>query len=129
RSPWPAWLVAAIVVAVVTTRRMPGLLSGPIAGARSPSPGASAGPSISTEPSFGRPSPSPQPTFASYAVRVGDSLTSIARTFSTTPRSIAWWNRGTYPALDPTSETYDPNRIEPGRTLVLIPGPTVAAVS
>jgi hypothetical protein len=58
-------------------------------------------------------------------VRVGDSLTSIARTFSTTPRSIAWWNRGPYPTLDPTSELYDPNRIEPGWTLVLIPGGTV----
>jgi peptidoglycan/xylan/chitin deacetylase (PgdA/CDA1 family) len=128
-SPWVAWLVAAIVVAVVTLRVMPGLLSGPTGGAASPSPGSSPSPAVSIEPTFGRPSPSPQPTFASYVVRVGDSLTSIARTFSTTPRSIAWWNRGTYPSLDPTSEIYDPNRIEPGWTLVFIPGATVDEAS
>ena len=127
-SPWLVWLVAAIVVAVVTVRLMPGLLDGP-AGPASPSPGSSLSPSISIEPTFGRPSPSPQPTFTSYVVRVGDSLTSIAGTFSTTPRSIAWWNRGAYPTLDPTSEVYDPNRIEPGWTLVLIPGKTVDEAS
>jgi hypothetical protein len=88
-------------------------------------PASSLGPSISVEPTFVRPSPRPQPTFTSYVVRVGDSLTSIARAFSTTPRSIAWWNRGTYPTLDPTSGIYDPNRIEPGWILVLIPGTTV----
>ncbi|HYN68797.1 MAG TPA: polysaccharide deacetylase family protein [Candidatus Eisenbacteria bacterium] len=125
-SPWLAWLLAAVVVAIVTVQLLPGLLNIPGGGPTPvPSPGASAGPSISTEPSFGRPTASPQPTFSSYVVRVGDSLTSIARAFSTTPRSIAWWNRGTYPTLDPTSEVYDPNRIEPGWTLVLIPGVTV----
>ena len=53
------------------------------------------------------------------------SLSSIARAFQTTPRSLAWWNRGTYPTLDPESEAYAPNHIEPGWTLVLIPGVTV----
>ena len=127
-SPWLAWLAAAIVVGVVTVRLMPDLLKEP-AGGPSQSPAVSLSPSSSVEATFGRPSPSPQPTFTSYVVRVGDSLTSIAGTFSTTPRSIAWWNRGAYPTLDPTSEVYDPNRIEPGWTLVLIPGRTVDEAS
>ena len=58
----------------------------------------------------------------SYVVRPGDTLTSIARNFRTSPRSLAWWNRGTYPTLDPESEAYVPNHIEPGWTLTLIPG-------
>src|SRR5512146_3149399 len=35
-------------------------------------------------PSFARPTPSPQPTFSSYVVHRGDTLTSIATTFHTT---------------------------------------------
>ena len=73
-------------------------------------------------PSFIRPTPTPLPTFATYVVRPGDSLSSIARTFATTPRSLAWWNRGTYPNLDPQSAAYDPNHVEPGWVLSLIPG-------
>jgi peptidoglycan/xylan/chitin deacetylase (PgdA/CDA1 family) len=45
------------------------------------------------------------------------------------PRSIAWWNRGTYPTLDPQSENYQPDRIEPGWRLVLIPGAVVDEAS
>jgi peptidoglycan/xylan/chitin deacetylase (PgdA/CDA1 family) len=55
----------------------------------------------------------------------GDTLSSIARTFDTTARSIAYWNRGTYPDLDPESETYRPNLIKIGWTLLLIPGAVV----
>lgn len=86
-----------------------------------PSPSEVASPS----PSFVRPTPTPGPTFASYLVKPGDSLSSIARAFGTTPRSVAWWNRGTYPTLNPESETYAPNHIEPGWTLLLIPGVVV----
>jgi spore germination protein YaaH len=56
-----------------------------------------------------------------YTVRPGDTLTSIARTFQTTARSIAFWNRGTHPSLDPDSPDYAPNRIEAGWVLLLIP--------
>jgi hypothetical protein len=83
----------------------------------SPSPG---GPT--PVPSFVRPTPTPMPTFLVYVVAKGDSLNSIAHRFSTTARSIAFWNRATYPSLDPDSETYAPNRIRVGWTLVLIPG-------
>jgi peptidoglycan/xylan/chitin deacetylase (PgdA/CDA1 family) len=61
----------------------------------------------------------------SYTVRAGDSLNSIADDFATTARSIAWWNRGTYPNLDPQSAGYEPDHIEPGWVLVVIPGVTV----
>jgi hypothetical protein len=88
-----------------------------------PSPVASS-PTVTPSPlrTFIRPTPTPLPTFATYVVRPGDSLSSIARTFATTPRSLAWWNRGTYPNLDPQSAAYNPNHVEPGWVLTLIPG-------
>lgn len=90
--------------------------------APSPSPSPSPTELPSPSPPFVRPTPTPGPTFTTYVVKPGDSLTSIARRFATTPRSLAWWNRGTYPTLDPESEAYAPNHIEPGWTLVLMPG-------
>ena len=83
------------------------------------SPPASVGPNAS--PSFVRPTPNPSPTFLVYEVKAGDTLTSVARLFGTTARSIAYWNRATYPSLDPDSPTYEPNRIVVGWTLQLIP--------
>jgi peptidoglycan/xylan/chitin deacetylase (PgdA/CDA1 family) len=52
----------------------------------------------------------------------GDTLPAIAGRFGTTARSIAYWNRVTHPSLDPESPTYEPDRIEIGWTLGLIPG-------
>ncbi|MBI3748980.1 MAG: LysM peptidoglycan-binding domain-containing protein [Chloroflexi bacterium] len=72
-------------------------------------------------PSFARPTPLPAPTFLAYAVRAGDTLTSIAREFRTTPRSIAFWSRGEHPSLDPESAAYQPDRLEVGWILRLIP--------
>jgi hypothetical protein len=77
------------------------------------------------EPTFLRPTPSPEPTFVAYTVQVGDSLNSIATRYQTTARSIAWWNRGRYPSLDPESPAYKPNRIELGWVLVVLPGQVV----
>jgi peptidoglycan/xylan/chitin deacetylase (PgdA/CDA1 family) len=79
-------------------------------------------PSASVAPTFVRPTPTPQPTFLSYLVQPGDSLNSIARQFGTTARSIAFWNRETYPSLDPLSEGYEPDRIDVGWRLALLPG-------
>ena len=84
-----------------------------------------ASPSGSILPTFTRPTPTPLPTFIAYVVKAGDSLNTIAHQYNTTARSIAWWNRGTYPSLDPESAGYTPGHIEPGWTLVLIPGVTV----
>ncbi len=72
-------------------------------------------------PSFVRPTPGPAPTFLAYTVRSQDTLTSIARAFHTTPRSIAFWSRGEHPSLDPESAAYQPDRLEVGWILLLIP--------
>lgn len=76
-------------------------------------------------PSFVRPTPLPAPTFLTYTVKSGDTLTSIARVFRTTPRSIAFWSRGDHPSLDPESAAYEPNRLEVGWILLLIPDAVV----
>ncbi len=85
---------------------------------------AAPAPSVSTaspSPSFIRPPPNPSPTFLVHVVKTGETLTSIARLFGTTPRSIAYWNRARYPSLDPDSPAYEPDRIEVGWSLQLIP--------
>ncbi|HYM82710.1 MAG TPA: polysaccharide deacetylase family protein [Candidatus Dormibacteraeota bacterium] len=69
--------------------------------------------------------PRPSPTPVAYLVRTGDTLTSIARAFDTTARSIAFWNRDTYPSLDPQSAGYAPDRIAVGWTLRIWPGQVV----
>jgi hypothetical protein len=73
-------------------------------------------------PSFVRPTATPMPTFFVYTVVAGDNLTTIAHRFATTARSIAFWNRATYPSLDPESSGYAPNRLKIGWQLNLIPG-------
>lgn len=76
-------------------------------------------------PSFVRPTPTPQPTFFAYLVVSGDSLGSIAKRFKTSGRSIAYWNRATYPSLDPDSASYRPNYLKVGWVLMLIPNTEV----
>lgn len=86
------------------------------------SPAPSAAPTGPTpSPSFVRPTPTPMPTFMTYIVKAGDSLNTIAHRFGTKARSIAFWNRATYPSLDPESSKYAPNSIRIGWMLVLIP--------
>jgi peptidoglycan/xylan/chitin deacetylase (PgdA/CDA1 family) len=135
-SPAVAASLAIILIALVAAILViPGLLPGAsttltpgASNVPTSTPGGSPGGSPSESPTplpsptFARPTPTPLPTFTSYTVRQGDSLNSIADDFATTARSLAWWNRGTYPNLDPQSADYDPNHIEPGWVLVLIPG-------
>jgi len=111
-------VVLGLVAAVVF---LPGILSpsGPNASGRPSGAPTEAGPSVA--PTFVRPTPSPAPTFLTYTVRPGDTLNSIAREFRTSGRSIAWWNRATYPSLDPLSEGYEPNTIRVGWVLLLMP--------
>jgi peptidoglycan/xylan/chitin deacetylase (PgdA/CDA1 family) len=130
-SPWLTAAVGMIAVAMVgVVLVVSGLIVIPTGiSAASPTTTVTATPAptleVSVAPTFGIPTPSPEPTFRSYTVRAGDTLTSIARAFQTTARSIAWWNRGTYPSLDPESPKYNPNRIALGWVLVLIPGTVV----
>ena len=87
-----------------------------------PTPTPAPTPRPTPTPTPGPPTPTPQPTAASYTVRAGDTLTSIARQFRTTPRSIAYWNRAKYKSLDPDSSKYAPNKLMLGWVLIVIPG-------
>ena len=86
---------------------------------------AAASPSAVLSPSFVRPTPTPLPTFVVYEVRSGDTLTSIAKAFGTKAQSVAYWNRASYPSLDPESSRYAPNAIQVGWLLQLIPNAEV----
>ncbi len=123
--------LAIVVAALALLLAGCGAITGPSptaspGSAMSASPAGSAAvatsPAASASPS---PTPRPSPTPLLYTVRAGDTLTSIARTFDTTARSIAYWNRVTYPSLDPASAAYAPDRIAVGWTLALWPGRTV----
>lgn len=96
----------------------------PPAASPSGTDGASASPSGATS-ALPTTTPRPSPTPLAYLVRPGDTLTSIATAFGTTPRSIAFWNRLTYPTLDPQSAAYAPNSIAIGWTLRIWPGTEV----
>jgi len=87
----------------------------------SPSPSPSPTPTPSPSPSP-TPTPSPVPTPIIHVVVAGETLTAIARRYKTTALSIAYWNRTAYPSLDPESAKYEPNRIEIGWRLSLLPG-------
>jgi hypothetical protein len=76
-------------------------------------------------PTIVAPTPTPRPTFLVHVVVQGDSLNTIAHRYGTTARSIAFWNRATYPSLDPESANYRPDLLKLGWTLFLIPNDTV----
>jgi hypothetical protein len=132
----PAPIAAAIVVTVVIAAgclpngsrgSAPGEFGGGSPTASSPietSPPAPTGPT--QRPTIVAPTPTPAPTFLVHVVASGENLNSIARTFATTARSIAFWNRTTYPSLDPESEAYRPDILKVGWTLFLIPGVTLS---
>jgi LysM domain-containing protein len=120
-----AALVVVVLGLVAAVFLLPGILSpsGPNQSGRPSVAPTVAGPSVA--PTFVRPTPSPAPTFLIHVVRPGDTLNSIARQFRTTGRSIAWWNRGTYPSLDPVGPGYDPNTIRVGWVLLVLPDTVV----
>ena len=102
--------------------RPPAAVSSHVPAAAPPSPTpATPSPSLT----FSRPTATPQPSFFVYRVRSGDTITSIARKHDTTERSIGYWNRDTYPSLDPDSSRYNPNDIRVGWRLLMIPGAEV----
>jgi hypothetical protein len=113
-------LVVACVPQPASRRTLPPLAASPTVPMPPPvtSPPATPSPSLT----FSRPTATPRPTFLAYRVRTGDTITSIARKHDTTARSIGYWNRDTYPSLDPESNRYNPNDIRVGWTLLLIPG-------
>ena len=60
-----------------------------------------------TQAPTGEPTPTPAATL--YAVKVGDTLSSIARTWGTTVAQLQAWNVERYPSL-----AENPNVLEPG---------------
>ena len=123
------WLLAAMLLVVVAAcvpnpanRQSPSPDGSAAAGEPTPVP-TPAGPTPT--PSFVRPTPTPGPTFATYTVKPGDTLVRIAKRFGTSGRSIAYWNRNTYPSLDPDSPKYQPDRLEVGWVLQLLPNQEV----
>jgi Tfp pilus assembly protein FimV len=118
-------LLASAVLAIACLPEGSRGASEPPGAVVSPSPTAPPSPSAPTgSPTFARPTPTPAPTFLVYQVRPGDNLTSIAKRFGTDGRSIAYWNRSTYPSLDPESSAYRPNRLDVGWTLLVVPNAT-----
>lgn len=87
-----------------------------------PTPTPSPSPSPSPTPTPGPPTPTPGPTFLIHTVVRGDTLTSLARKYKTSGRSIAYWNREAYPSLDPESAGYQPNNLKRGWKLRILPG-------
>lgn len=122
--------VAIALIALVSAGCLPSGTRGGSAGEAAGAPASGvAAPSVpgspTPRPPIVPPTPTPAPTFFVYAVKSGDSLNSIAHRFGTTARSIAFWNRSTYPSLDPDSATYRPGLLKLGWTLFLIPNDVV----
>lgn len=117
----PGW---ASLLAGLTALALAGCLPASIRPSQTPGPTPvpAATPSPTASPTAGPPTPTPAPTFATYVVVRNDSLLGIAKKFGTTARSIAYWNRRTYPTLDPEAAGYDPNRLQAGWVLRILPG-------
>jgi hypothetical protein len=113
-------IVAAACVPQPANRPTPRLIAPAAPATQPPASPTPATPSPTL--TFSRPTATPQPTFLAYRVRTGDTITSIAREHDTTVRSIGYWNRATYPSLDPDSSRYNPDNLRVGWTLLLIPG-------
>lgn len=120
--------VLMVALAALATACLPPVSRGPAdagpatSGAVTPTVALPSGPTGPTpRPSFVPPTPTPAPTFAVHTVASGDNLNSIGKKYGTSARSIAFWNRSTYPSLDPESSDYRPDLLKLGWTLFLIP--------
>jgi hypothetical protein len=116
-------------VAVVALALAAASLAGCLPASLRPTPVAPAAPSSTPPPPSASPiltpappTPSPGPSFTLHVVVFRDTLISIARMYDTSGRSIAYWNRDQYPSLDPESADYDPDGIERGWVLRVLPG-------
>jgi Tfp pilus assembly protein FimV len=122
----PRRLSGVLFIAIAVTACVPDPTNRPTQAAAAPTASPTPTPAGPTPtPSFVRPTPTPQPTFLIYTVVGGDTLVSIARRFKTSGRSIAYWNRASYPSLDPDSAEYNPNYLKVGWVLLLIPNKEV----
>jgi LysM domain len=106
-------------LAIVIAGCLPGSIRPTTPPPPTPTPGPTAPPTPTPTP--GPPTPTPAPTFRLYTVRSGDTLTRIARRFHTSTRSLSYWNRAKYKTLDPENARYQPDRVEVGWVLQIIP--------
>ncbi len=120
RSPVLVALALLALLALVVAACLPASVRPPTPPPPTATPTATPPPTPTPTP--GPPTPTPGPSFALYTVKAGDTLTSIARRFKTDGRSIAYWNRDTYPGLDPESAGYRPNAIKVGWVLRILRG-------
>ena len=132
RAPHRQLALGAVLLAFVAVGCLPSARrgEGSVPAGSGSSPLATIGPSPTLagptqRPTIVPPTPTPRPTFLVHVVVQGDSLNTIAHRYGTTARSIAFWNRATYPSLDPESAGYRPNLLKLGWTLFLIPNDTV----
>jgi hypothetical protein len=119
-TPPRAALAVALVLAFVVAACLPASIRPTAPPAPTPTPSPTVPPTPTPTP--GPPTPTPAPTFALYTVARGDTLTSIARHFKTSGRSVAYWNRASYPSLDPEGAHYNPNNLQVGWVLQVLPG-------
>jgi peptidoglycan/xylan/chitin deacetylase (PgdA/CDA1 family) len=114
----PALLMSLVLVA--------GCLPTTLGPTPSPAPTESPGPTGTSAPTASPtpagPTPAPTTGWVEHVVAPGESLLSIGRRYETTGRSIAYWNRATYPTLDPESDGYAPDQIQAGWVLRVLPG-------
>jgi peptidoglycan/xylan/chitin deacetylase (PgdA/CDA1 family) len=99
-------------------------LGGSTATPSAPTPSGLAGNTAipTASPIQGTDTPQPGPTFAEHTVVAGETLNSIARAYRTSWQSLVYWNRDRYPALDPGDRAYDPDLIQAGWRLAVVPG-------
>jgi len=112
-----AWLAVAVVAGCLPTTVRPT----PSTDASASAVPATALPAPTRSPGAAPPTPTPGPTFVVHTVRPGETLLAIARRYGTSGRSVAYWNRDRYPSLDPDSAAYEPDRIEVGWALRVLP--------
>ncbi len=113
-------VLAILAVLVVTAGCLPAAVRPTPTPVPTPTPSPSPPPTPSPTP--GPPTPAPTPTFLRHTVVRGDTLTSLARKYGTSGRSIAYWNRDQFPSLDPESADYQPDNLKRGWVLRILPG-------
>jgi hypothetical protein len=111
--------LACLAVAVTASACLPAAIRPTPTPVVTPSPAPTPPPPT---PTPAPPTPTPGPEYTLHKVVRGDSLTSLARTYKTTGRSIAYWNRDEYPSLDPESPRYAPDDLQRGWVLRILPG-------
>jgi peptidoglycan/xylan/chitin deacetylase (PgdA/CDA1 family) len=123
RGPWPPFALPALLLSLLLVAAcLPATLGPTPSPSPTESPSPTASPAPTPSPTAPAPVGTPVPGWIEHVVAPGESLLSIGRRYDTTGRSIAYWNRATYPSLDPENEEYAPDRIQVGWVLRVLPG-------